>query len=54
MVELFILDVFLFILAVGGLIADYVFPHIRPLEKFIDSLPIMQDEWGEGEEDGPL
>lgn len=54
MAELCVLTVYLYILALGGLIADYVFPHIRPLEKFIDSLPIMQDEWGEGEEDGPL
>ena len=35
----------LLILGIGGLIADYVFPHIPFIERFIDSLP----EW-DGEE----
>lgn len=29
----------LLILGIGGLIADYVFPHIPFIERFIDSLP---------------
>ena len=31
-------------LGVGGLVADYIFPHIKPLERFLDSLPMMDDE----------
>lgn len=30
MVELAMLSVFLFILAIGGFVADYIFPHITP------------------------
>ena len=44
MVELAILSVFLLILGIGGLIADYVFPHICPLQRWIDSLPMLEDE----------
>ena len=44
MVELAILSVFLLILGIGGLIADYVFPHIGPLQQWIDSLPMLEDE----------
>lgn len=44
MVELAILSVFLLILGIGGLIADYVFPHIGPLQRRIDSLPMLEDE----------
>lgn len=54
MAELCILAVYLCILALGGLIADYVLPHIRPLEQFINSLPIMWDGWKGGEGRGPL
>lgn len=32
------------ILGIGGLIADYVFPHIPFIERFIDSLPEWDDE----------
>ena len=32
-INLFILCVFLLVLGVGCLIADFVFPHIRPLQK---------------------
>lgn len=38
----------LLILGVGGLVADYIFPSIKPLERFLDSLPMMDDE-----EEGP-
>lgn len=36
--------VFLLILAVGGVIADYVFPHIPPLQRWLDSLPDYEDD----------
>lgn len=42
MVELAMLSVFLFILAIGGFVADYIFPHIKPLQRYIDSLPMME------------
>lgn len=34
----------LLILGIGGLIADYVFPHIPFIERFIDTLPEWDDE----------
>lgn len=34
----------LLILWIGGLIADYVFPHIPFIERLIDSLPEWDDE----------
>ena len=34
----------LLILGIGGLIADYVFPHIPFIERLIDSLPDWDDE----------
>lgn len=34
----------LLILGIGGLIADYMFPHIPFIERFIDSLPEWDDE----------
>lgn len=34
----------LLILGIVGLIADYVFPHIPFIERFIDSLPEWDDE----------
>ena len=34
----------LLILGIGGLMADYVFPHIPFIERFIDSLPEWDDE----------
>lgn len=44
MVEFGILAVFLFVLGIGGLIADYVFPHIGPLERYLESLPMFEDD----------
>lgn len=35
---------YLLILSVGGLVADYVFPHIGPLVRWIDTLPLMREE----------
>lgn len=46
MSELLILVGLFAILTIGGLIADYIFPHIEPLNRFIDSLPMMVDNAG--------
>ena len=46
-VNLAILCGFLIVLSVGGLIADYVFPHIPFIERFLDTLP----DWDEDEND---
>ena len=35
---------FLLVLGVGGLIADYVFPYIPFIQRFLDSLPDWEDE----------
>lgn len=39
-----ILGVYLFILGVGCLVADFVFPHIPFIQRFLDSLPDWEDE----------
>lgn len=44
MVELCILAGYLLVLALGGIISDYVFPHIRPLMGYINTLPMLDDE----------
>lgn len=44
MVALAILTGYLLILFVGCLIADYVFPHIPFIQRFLDSLPDWEDE----------
>lgn len=46
-VGLGILSVFMAVLGIGGLIADYVFPHIPFIQRFLDSLP----NWDEEEEE---
>ncbi len=43
-VDLGILAVFLMALGVGGLVADYVFPRIPFIQRYIDSLPEWDDE----------
>lgn len=43
-VGLIILSVFLGILGIGGLIADYIFPHIPFIQNYIDSLPDYEDD----------
>lgn len=45
-----ILTGYLLVLGVGCLIADFVFPHIPCLERYLDSLPDWEDE-DEKEED---
>lgn len=37
---LLVLGGFCFVLALGGAVAKYVFPHIKPIERFLDSLPM--------------
>lgn len=32
------------VLGIGGLIADYVFPRIGPLNRWLDSLPDYEDD----------
>ena len=39
-----ILCVFLLVLGVGCLIADFVFPHIPFLQKWLESLPEYEDD----------
>lgn len=39
-----ILGAYLLILGVGCLIADFVFPHIPFIQRFLDSLPDWDDE----------
>ena len=46
-VDFAFLAVFLGILGIGALIADYVFPHIPFIERFLDTLP----DWDEDEDD---
>ena len=43
-INLGLLAGFLLILGIGGLIADYVFPHNTFIEKYLDSLPLWEDE----------
>ena len=43
-IALGIISVYLLILSVGCLVADYVFPHIPFIERFLDSLPDWEDE----------
>lgn len=42
--DLFILGGFLLVLMVGCIVADYVFPHIPFIQRYIDSLPDWDDE----------
>ena len=43
-INLAILCVFLLVLGVGCLIADFVFPHIPFLQKWLESLPEYEDD----------
>lgn len=35
---------FCFLLGIGGLIADYVFPHIPFIQRWLDSLPDYEED----------
>lgn len=39
-----IFGVILLTFAVGGLIADFVLPHIRPIEQYLENLPELDDD----------
>lgn len=43
-INLAILCVFLLVLGAGCLIADFVFPHIPFLQKWLESLPEYEDD----------
>ena len=43
-VDFAFLAVFLGILGIGALIADYVFPHIPFIQRYLDSLPDYEDD----------
>ncbi|NLZ91220.1 MAG: hypothetical protein GX918_04815 [Clostridiales bacterium] len=32
------------VLAIGGVIADYILPHIKPLNRWLDSLPDYEED----------
>lgn len=43
-VDFAFLAVFLGILGIGALIADYIFPHIPFIQRYLDRLPDYEDE----------
>lgn len=43
-VDLMILAGFLMVLGIGALLADYVFPHIPLIQRYINSLPDYEDD----------
>lgn len=43
-VDLMILAGFLVVLGIGALIADYVFPHIPFIKRYLDRLPDYEDD----------
>lgn len=47
-VNLLLLAGFLVVLGIGGLVADYVFPHIPFIQRYLDSLPDWDDEEEQG------
>lgn len=51
MVELCIIFVYLVVLALCGIVADYILPRIKPLERWLETLPQWEDDEGD---DGPV
>lgn len=47
-VNLLLFAGFLVVLGVGSLVADYVFPHIPFIQRYLDSLPDWDDEEEQG------
>lgn len=43
-VDLMVLAGFIVVLGIGALIADYVFPHIPFIQRYLDSLPDYEDD----------
>lgn len=44
LVDLMVLAGFMVVLGIGALIADYVFPHIPFIQRYLDSLPDYEDD----------
>lgn len=44
LLALMALALMLFGLAACGFVADYVLPRIKPLERWIESLPMMEED----------
>lgn len=49
MPELMILTGLFTVLTISGLIADHILPRIEPINCFIDSLPMMQDDYDDND-----
>lgn len=47
MVELAIMAAYLLILGFGGIISDYVFPHIKPIRDYVEKLMDEKEKNGE-------
>lgn len=43
-IDLMVLAGFMVVLGIGALIADYVFPHIPFIQRYLDSLPDYEDD----------
>lgn len=43
-VDLMVLAGFMVVLGIGALIADYIFPHIPFIQRYLDSLPDYEDD----------
>lgn len=43
-VDLMVLAGFMVVLGIGALIADYVFPNIPCIQRYLDSLPDYEDD----------
>lgn len=43
-VDLMVLAGFMAVFGIGALIADYVFPHIPFIQRYLDSLPDYEDD----------
>lgn len=43
-VDLMVLVGFMAVLGIGALVADYVFPHIPFIQRYLDSLPSHEDD----------
>ena len=50
MIGLIYMTGYLAMLCAGGFIADYVLPHIPPLQRWLDSLPPYEDDYEDKEE----
>lgn len=44
MPELIIISGLLIILTIGGLVSDYIFPHIKLLNNYINKLPMIAEK----------